>query len=195
MWQTYVGLFARFPATDERGAARRCRGDRSSSGVHGATGLGPGAGSAADTEPMTLGRWMPFGELAVGDRVAAPRRVPETSATRRMVDAEVILLVHMIGDGSCVKRQPIRYATTRPSLMRWGIKFCGNAMWRPSPSKSRLHRTAAILGDRGLHDLSKSDVFWDKIVEITPIGEREVYRVRVDGADNVVVNGITVRTS
>lgn len=28
-----------------------------------------------------------------------------------MPDAEVILLAHMIGDGSCVKRQPIRYAS------------------------------------------------------------------------------------
>ncbi|MFF0634104.1 hypothetical protein ACFYTS_16535 [Nocardia sp. NPDC004151] len=28
-----------------------------------------------------------------------------------MPDPEVILLAHMIGDGSCVKRQPIRYAS------------------------------------------------------------------------------------
>jgi hypothetical protein len=28
-----------------------------------------------------------------------------------MDDSEVILLAHMIGDGSCVKRQPIRYAS------------------------------------------------------------------------------------
>jgi replicative DNA helicase len=28
-----------------------------------------------------------------------------------MADEEVILLAHMIGDGSCVKRQPIRYAS------------------------------------------------------------------------------------
>ena len=76
-----------------------------------------------------------------------------------------------------------------------GITFCGNAMWKPSPSRSRLHRAAAILDDRGLHDLTKNDVLWDRVVEITPIGDRDVYRVEVDGADNVVANGISVRAS
>ena len=55
--------------------------------------------------------WTPLGELKVGDRLAVPRRVPEPVHTERMEDSEVILLAHMIGDGSCVKRQPIRYAS------------------------------------------------------------------------------------
>ena len=60
---------------------------------------------------MTLDGWTPLGELKVGDRVAVPRRVPEPVHTQRMDDSEVILLAHMIGDGSCVKSQPIRYAS------------------------------------------------------------------------------------
>ncbi|HEY9267497.1 MAG TPA: replicative DNA helicase, partial [Mycobacterium sp.] len=60
---------------------------------------------------MTLDGWTPLGELAVGARVAAPRRVPEPVQTQRMHDSEVVMLAHMIGDGSCVKRQPIRYAS------------------------------------------------------------------------------------
>jgi len=60
---------------------------------------------------MTLDGWTPLGELTVGDRLAVPRIVPEPVNTQRMVDEEVILLAHMIGDGSCVKRQPIRYAS------------------------------------------------------------------------------------
>lgn len=60
---------------------------------------------------MTLDGWTPLGELTVGDRVAVPRRVPEPVQTVRMADEEVVLLAHMIGDGSCVKRQPIRYAS------------------------------------------------------------------------------------
>ena len=65
-------------------------------------------------------------------------------------------------------------------------------MWRHAPSRSRLHRAAAILDDRGLHDLTKNDLLWDKVVEITAIGEREIYEVTVEGADNVIVNGIAV---
>ncbi|MBW8711230.1 MAG: AAA family ATPase, partial [Mycobacterium sp.] len=60
---------------------------------------------------MTFDGWTPLGELKVGDRLAVPRRVPEPVHTQRLPDDEVILLAHMIGDGSCVKRQPIRYAS------------------------------------------------------------------------------------
>jgi replicative DNA helicase len=59
---------------------------------------------------MTLGGWTPLEQLSVGDRLAVPRRVPEPVDARRMADAEVISLAHMIGDGSYVQNQPIRYA-------------------------------------------------------------------------------------
>ncbi|SON59725.1 Replicative DNA helicase [Mycobacterium simulans] len=60
---------------------------------------------------MKLEGWTPLEQLKIGDRIAAPRRVPEPVDTQRMHDSEVMLLAHMIGDGSCVKRQPIRYAS------------------------------------------------------------------------------------
>ena len=60
---------------------------------------------------MKLEGWTPLEQLNVGDRIATPRRVPEPVDTKRMDDSKVILLAHMIGDGSCVKRQPIRYAS------------------------------------------------------------------------------------
>jgi replicative DNA helicase len=60
---------------------------------------------------MKLDGWTPLEQLKIGDRIASPRRVPEPVDTQRMHDSEVILLAHMIGDGSCVKRQPIRYAS------------------------------------------------------------------------------------
>ncbi len=60
---------------------------------------------------LMIDGWTPLGELKVGDRVAVPRRVPEPVQTQRLPDSEVILLAHMIADGSCVKSQPIRYAS------------------------------------------------------------------------------------
>ena len=60
---------------------------------------------------MTIDGWTPLEHLKVGDRVAVPRRIPEPVDTQRIADSEVILLAHMIGDGSCVKNQPIRYAS------------------------------------------------------------------------------------
>jgi len=59
----------------------------------------------------TFDGWRRLGELTAGDRVAVVRRVPEPPKTQRMADDEVVLLAHMIGDGSCIKRQPVRYAS------------------------------------------------------------------------------------
>jgi replicative DNA helicase len=355
----------------------------------------------ADSQYMTIVGWKSLSELAVGDRLAVPRRVPEPLEPRRMADDEVILLAHMIGDGSCIKRQPIRYASideenlravanaakhfgvtakrddyaaakvttlrlpapyhlthgkrnpiaawldglglldkrsydkfvpaavfaapndqialflrhlwstdgcvtwdgkqrlgnvyygstsrrlvddVRQLLLRLGVssrlyrapkagyrdswhlrifgvanqtrflrivdvhgikffaarevlnnlesiksndnvdtvprevwdsvrqelteqrmtqrafaeamqtKFCGSTMWKHSPSRGRLHRAAAILDNQALHDLTTNDVFWDKVVEIKGIGERDVFGDSIEGADNYVAQGICVRT-
>ncbi|MDT5053484.1 MAG: replicative helicase [Mycobacterium sp.] len=351
---------------------------------------------------MAFGGWTPLGELKVGDRLAVPRRVPEPVNTQRMDDCEVILLAHMIGDGSCVKRQPIRYASidegnlaavataakhfgvtavrddyaaarvttlrlpapyhlthgkrnpiaawldrlgifgkrshekfvpdaifsapneqvalflhhlwATDGSVRWdakiqqgricysstsrrlvddivqlllrlrvnsricrarkagyrdswhlnifgaenqrrflcdadvnGLKFfaarevlanlervsaransdtvptevwtqvrntladkqmthrefaaamstksCGSAMWKRGPSRARLHRAAAVLEDREIHDLAANDVLWDRIVEITRIGKQDVYDGTVPGANCFVAQGITVHNS
>jgi replicative DNA helicase len=358
--------------------------------------------ATADSQLMTLDGWRRLEDLNVGDRLAVPRRVPEPVSTHRMAVDEVVLLAHMIGDGSCVKNQPIRYASideqsllavtnaakhfgvtakrddypaarvstlrlpapyhlthgkrnpiaawldglglfgkrsydkfvpaevfaapnaqvalflrhlwatdgcvawdakqgigriyygstsrrladdVRQLLLRFGIssrayripkagyrdcwnlhvsgvdnqrrflrdidahgvkffavrkvltnlagvksndnvdtvprqvwdqvrqglsdqrmthrafaeamqtRFCGSAMWKPSPSRGRLHRAAAILDDRKLHDLTNNDVFWDKVVEITSVGERDVYDIAVAGTDNLVAQGISLHTS
>lgn len=351
---------------------------------------------------LTMDGWTPLGELTIGDRLAVPRRVPEPVQTQRMDDSEIILLAHMIGDGSCVKRQPIRYAsvdqanlvavtaaaahfgvtavrdeypaarvttlrmpapyrlthgkrnpiaawldklglfglrsyekfvpqevfalpndqvplflrhlwatdgsvrwdakyrqgrvyyaTTSRRLVddlaqlllrvgvcgrikrvrkagyrdRWhlsidglqnqriflkhvgvhgergikaqqalselevvqahsnvdtvpkevwtsarsliagqgmthrefaaamGTQFCGSTMWKHSPSRSRLHRAAALLEDRELHDLAANDVFGDRIVEITSIGDQDVYDGTVTSTHNFIANLVSVHNS
>jgi replicative DNA helicase len=351
---------------------------------------------------MKLDGWTPLGELKVGDRIAAARRVPEPVDTHRMAESEVILLAHMIGDGSCVKRQPIRYASVDEANLvavtaaathfgvsairddypaarvttlrlpspvrlthgrrnpiaawldglglfgrrsyekfvpeavfrapndqvalflrhlwatdgsvRWdakvgqgriyyastsrrliddvaglllrvgvfarikrapklgyrdcwhlhiygaqnqvrflqiagvhgekavaarevlsqlegivrnpnldtvpievwtrirnllsskkmthrqfasamGIQFCGSTLWKHSPSRARLHRAAALLDDQDIHALATSDVYWDAVVEITRLGEQDVYDGTVSGTHNFVADGIVAHNS
>ncbi|MDG4761202.1 replicative DNA helicase [Micromonospora sp. WMMD710] len=55
--------------------------------------------------------WVPLGELSPGDRIATPRHLPPPMAVRPWADAEVVMLAHLLGDGSFVRRQPIRYAS------------------------------------------------------------------------------------
>lgn len=72
---------------------------------------------ATASHPMlTYGGWKPLGELPVGSRLAIPRHVPAPEQeTSDWLDDQVIVLAHMIGDGSVIARQPIRYATKDPA--------------------------------------------------------------------------------
>ena len=61
---------------------------------------------------LTYEGWVPIGDLAPGARVATPRHVmaPEITTTT-WDDDQVLMLAHLIGGGSFVARQPIRYAS------------------------------------------------------------------------------------
>jgi replicative DNA helicase len=61
---------------------------------------------------LTVDGWCALGDLAVGDRVATPRRIPAPAQIVPMPEERIVLLAHLIGDGSFVKRQPLQYAST-----------------------------------------------------------------------------------
>ena len=88
-----------------------------------------------------------------------------------------------------------RGMTHRAFAAEMKTKFCGSTMWKHSPSRDRLHRAAAILEDRELHDMATNDVFWDRIVEITSIGKHDVYDGTVPGTSNFVAQGISLHNS
>jgi replicative DNA helicase len=60
---------------------------------------------------LTFGGWRALGDLGPGARVATPRHVPAPLVIRPWQDHELVLLAHLLGDGSFVRRQPIRYAS------------------------------------------------------------------------------------
>ncbi|WP_422772523.1 replicative DNA helicase [Plantactinospora sp. WMMC1484] len=60
---------------------------------------------------LTVDGWVPLRELTIGSRLATPRHIPAPLAVRPWPNARVIMLAHLLGDGSFVHRQPIRYAS------------------------------------------------------------------------------------
>jgi replicative DNA helicase len=89
----------------------------------------------------------------------------------------------------------LRQMTHRQFAAAMGTKFCGSKLWKHAPSRGRLHRAAALLEDRKIHALATNDVFWDQIVEITSLGEMDVYDGTVSGTHNFVANAINVHNS
>jgi replicative DNA helicase len=60
---------------------------------------------------LTYGGWKHLEDLSVGARVAIPRTTPGPLVEQSMPEHEIIMLAHLLGDGSFVRRQPIRYAS------------------------------------------------------------------------------------
>jgi replicative DNA helicase len=74
--------------------------------------------ASSATRFHALNGWKPLSKTRIDDRMAVPRRIPRPITSQEMIDAEVVLLAHMIGDGSCVRNQPIRYASIDEDNLR-----------------------------------------------------------------------------
>jgi len=59
----------------------------------------------------TLDGWTTVSQMQIGDRLAIPRVLPEPQQTETWSDDRVSLLGHLIGDGSYLVHQPLRYTT------------------------------------------------------------------------------------
>ena len=79
---------------------------------------------------------------------------------------------------------------------RSGIKGCTNIhVGKRSPTRERLHVLAKALDSSPLQDLAGSDVYWDEIVSIEPVGLKQVYDLTIPGTHNFVANDICVHNT
>ncbi|MGW2624145.1 replicative DNA helicase [Micromonospora taraxaci] len=131
--------------------------------------------------------WVPLGELSPGDRIATPRHLPPPMMTRPWADAEVVMLAHLLGDGSFVRRQPIRYAScdelnlqaVSDAAKHFGISAVRDdyaaarvtTLRLPAPyrlARGRRNPIAAWLDDLGLFGLRSHEKFLPSAVFSLP---------------------------
>jgi replicative DNA helicase len=62
-------------------------------------------------------------------------------------------------------------------------------------SRPQLATLASALGDKSLGDIAASDIWWDTITSIEPLGEQETYDLTVPGDHNFVANDLIVHNS
>jgi replicative DNA helicase len=60
---------------------------------------------------LTAAGWTTVSALKEGDRLGLARRLPEPVQPKRWPDHWVVLLAHLVGDGSYPEHQPLRYTT------------------------------------------------------------------------------------
>lgn len=67
--------------------------------------------ATAEHRVMAGEKWKAIGECAPGDRVAVARKLPEVQAPVEWPEHWLVLLGHLVGDGSYLTHQPLRYTT------------------------------------------------------------------------------------
>ncbi|MFZ4583788.1 MAG: replicative DNA helicase [Acidimicrobiia bacterium] len=85
--------------------------------------------------------------------------------------------------------------SARELARRLQMQYCGSSLYKSGLSRERMRRLADALPDPYLQDLAASDVLWDEIVEIVPLGEQPVYDATVEGTHNFLANGIVAHNS
>jgi replicative DNA helicase len=62
-------------------------------------------------------------------------------------------------------------------------------------SRPRLRKLAGALQDESLAALAESDVYWDRIVSVEPVGIKQVYDLTIPATHNFIANDICVHNT
>jgi DNA polymerase-3 subunit alpha len=61
--------------------------------------------------------------------------------------------------------------------------------------RSTIAKLARFFESKRLLEVAESDIFWDAVVSVTPVGIRETYDLTVEGDHNFIANGLIVHNS
>lgn len=75
------------------------------------------------------------------------------------------------------------------------MKYCGSSLFKSGISRARMERIATLLAMPAIQQLAQSDVLWEEIEAITPLGVEDVYDATVSVVHNFVANDIIVHNS
>jgi replicative DNA helicase len=76
-----------------------------------------------------------------------------------------------------------------------GTSYGGNAHFAFAPSREVVAGYAAILEDDALRLWAESDLFWDRVVEVSPDGSEEVFDLTVPGPASWLADGVVSHNS
>ena len=128
---------------------------------------------------LTLGGWERVEDLEVGVHLATSRRGVETP------DPNVDIIPKEVWDH-------VRHKSLAAAM---GMSYSGSALYKSGCTRERLGRVALATGDPWLTDLVSSDVMWDRLIDIEPLGEMEVFDATVEPHHNFVANGVIAHNS
>ena len=167
---------------------------------------------------LTYGGWTALADLAAGDRIAVPRRIPAPlggalgwevgvhgargAKAAEYLDRSASITVNTNVDTvpgevwDLVKAERRRAGLTERAFQAAiGTAYCGSTLYRSCPSRDRLARIAEVLDSDPLRKMATDDVRWDKVVGIESLGPQPVYDATVKEVHNFVADGIVAHNS
>lgn len=164
---------------------------------------------------LTLGGWERVENLQIGVHLAAGRRLPDVATSPSPADEELMARLgertehnRQVGSNPNVDIVPkevwehVRHKslgeagmTARDLASSIGVSYSGSRLYESGCSRARLERVAEVTGDPWLADLATSDVLWDRLIEIEPLGEMEVFDATVEPHHNFLANGVVAHNS
>ncbi len=76
-----------------------------------------------------------------------------------------------------------------------GVPYGGNAHFRFSPSRTLMVEYGKLLDDDTLRGWAASDLFWDRVIDLSPDGVEEVFDLTVPGTASWLADGIISHNS
>ncbi|MGH9228538.1 MAG: replicative DNA helicase [Acidimicrobiales bacterium] len=92
-----------------------------------------------------------------------------------------------------VRRVQAAVGISSAELSRVGLS--GSRIHRSPLTRARLLAVCDLLDDDNLRRLATSDVFWDHVVALAPVGSAPVFDATVEATHNLVANGVTIENS
>src|SRR5215207_7857793 len=156
------------------------------------TRLGKQLEATANHPLLTITGWTQLGELRPGDPIAAPRSLAWPQKRQTLPDDELVPLAALIADGNLTQSTP-RFAlgVDSPVVAPVAEAVVGTR----GRSRPQLAVLAGALEGESLGLLAASDLWWDTVTSIEPLGEQETYDLTVPGDHNFVANDLIVHNS
>jgi replicative DNA helicase len=130
---------------------------------------------------------------AFGPRVAPAQRLRaelETLIPNTNIDT---LPVEVFAQVKSAMRE--RGISQRTMAAMRGTSYGGNAHFAFAPSREVVAGYAAILEDDALRLWAENDLFWDRVVEVSPDGSEEVFDLTVPGPASWLADGVVSHNS
>lgn len=118
-------------------------------------------------------------------------RVPAASGTKDIVPIGVKALVRNAKERAGITWEQLNEETGIAQREFYPVNSIGKSGF----TSQTIERLAVYFDDPDLRRFAESDIYWDRIVSIEPVGEKMTYDLEVPGTHNFVANDILVHNS